>query len=91
MAEKYLKAFLVFSKKKFPKIHHLEKLLGMCKAIDGEFKELDNEAVLLSEYYIETRYPGDYPEGFSWDNAKQAYDAAIRIKVFVNERLNVNL
>ena len=82
IAEKYLKGFLVFHQREFPKVHQLEKLLQLCKEIDPSFKELNEEAVLLSEFYIESRYPGDWPE-FSWNDAKEAYNAAIRIKEFV--------
>src|SRR3989338_2813133 len=79
MAEKYLKSFLTYHEQEFPKIHHLERLLDMCQGIQESFKDLRKEAVLLSEYYIETRYPGDFPE-FSWKDAKIGYVAAQRIK-----------
>jgi len=41
---------------------------------------------ILTTYYFETRYPGDYPE-FSWQDAEQAYDAAKKIKKFVLEKI----
>lgn len=86
MAEKYLKGFLVYSNKEFPKVHQLEKLLQLCKNIDSTFKELDEESILLSEFYIETRYPGDWPE-FFLSEAKKAYQAALKIKDFILERI----
>lgn len=87
MAEKYLKGFLVYRKKEFPKIHQLEKLLNTCKEFDVTFGELDDDAVLLSEFYVETRYPGDVPEGFSWNDARGAFESAKKIKDFVLERI----
>ncbi|MBU1180240.1 HEPN domain-containing protein [Patescibacteria group bacterium] len=87
MAEKYLKAFIASRGKDLPKIHQLERLLGICKKLDKFFRQLDNEAVLLSEYYVETRYPGDYPEGFSWKDANGAFRAAVKIKEFVLKKL----
>ncbi len=87
IAEKVLKAFLANEEIDFPKIHHLERLLGLCKEIDNTFKELNEEAVVLTEYYIETRYPGDYPEGFNWCDARKAFKAAKKIKKFVLDRL----
>jgi len=87
MAEKFLKAYLINKQREFPKIHHLERLLGLCKEIDRSFKVLNNEAVLLSEYYIETRYPGDYPEGLSWREAEEAYAAALKITDFVMDKI----
>ena len=80
MAEKFLKAFLISHNVDFPRVHHLERILGLCKKIDAKFSDFDEEVVLLSEYYIETRYPGDYPERFSWDDASKAYEAAIKDK-----------
>lgn len=87
MGEKYLKGFLVFHEKEFPKIHQLEKLLNMCKEIDNSFEVLKDDAVLLSEFYVETRYPGDVPEGFSWNDARKAFESAKKIKDFVLERV----
>ena len=39
-AEKYLKAFLVQEKKKYPKIHPLDALWELCKEIDKSFEEI---------------------------------------------------
>lgn len=89
MAEKLLKGFLVFHKKKFPKIHHIDKLLNLCKEIDSQFEELREEAEELSEYYISTRYPGDYPQ-FSFKNAKEAFKKASEIKSFVLKKIELN-
>lgn len=81
MAEKYLKGLLVFYNKKFPKTHdliHLETLL-MDKV--SEIKELHNDLEILSRYYIETRYPGDYPQ-FPQKDAEEALYSAESIKDF---------
>ncbi|MEW6007370.1 MAG: HEPN domain-containing protein [bacterium] len=45
-------------------------------------KELHSNLIILNRYYIETRYPGDYPE-FSWQEGEQAYESARKIKEFV--------
>lgn len=87
MGEKYLKAFLVFNQKSFPKIHHLDRLLELCIEIDGNFKELKEEIILLSDYYIETRYPGGWTEMWSWKEAREAFDGALRIKKFVLDKI----
>lgn len=86
MAEKYLKAFLVAKKKEFPKIHLLDRLLELCVKIDPEFEQLKNEAISLNDYYIDTRYPGDYPQ-FSFKEAKEAFEKALKIKDFVLAKL----
>lgn len=37
----------------------------------------------MNKYYATTRYPGDFPEGFSWQNVEEGFAAALRIKEFV--------
>lgn len=83
IAEKCLKAFLIFSGKKIHKIHDLVMLLNECKKIEHSFKELEKECVLLSVYYIETRYPLDMPIDYSKKEAADALKAAEKISSFV--------
>jgi len=82
MAEKYLKALLIFYKKRVPKVHDLLELETILVAVDPAVQELHEDLTILNRYYIATRYPGDYPE-FSWKDAKEAYNAAVRVKDFV--------
>lgn len=86
MAEKLLKAFLVFKKKWFPKIHPTDRLWKLCNELDASFENIKKEAVFLTGFYAQTRYPGDYPD-FSWEDAEKAFDSAIKIKEFVIERI----
>lgn len=81
-AEKYLKGFLSFHKKKFEKVHQLSYLLQLCAGINSAFEGLREDIFYLTRFYIETRYPGDFPE-FSHQDAKKAYEAALRVKEFV--------
>lgn len=87
MAEKYLKAMLIFYDQELIKTHDLTRLGSDILRFVPETKELENELDLLSEYYIETRYVGNYPE-FSWSDAEKAYEAAARIKNFVLDKVN---
>lgn len=86
LAEKYLKAFLVFKRQKFPKIHSLDKLVELCAEIDTSFRKARKDAIFLNPFYVATPYPGDYPE-FTWKDAKEAYKAAVKIKKFVLARI----
>ena len=86
MAEKYLKAFLVYKKKWFPKIHPLDRLVELCIKLDFSFKELKEDAIFLTEFYVPARYPGDYPE-FDWEEAEQALEATERIRDFVLNKI----
>lgn len=82
MAEKLLKGMLVFYKKSFPKAHDLVILTGLLEESVPEIKEYRKDIEMLDRYYIETRYPGDYPE-FTLMEAEQAYEAAMNIKKFI--------
>lgn len=86
IAEKYLKGFLVFSKKRFEKRHQLDFLLNLCEKVDSSFKELTEDVKYLTEFYVETRYPGDVPE-FTLEECEKALEAAKRIKEFVLEKV----
>ncbi|MBU4579592.1 HEPN domain-containing protein [Patescibacteria group bacterium] len=86
IAEKYLKGFLVSRGKRFQKIHDLIKLLNECKEIDKSFNELEDECILLNEYYIETRYPVDAPIDYSKTEAKFALTASEKIMNFISIR-----
>lgn len=87
MAEKYLKAFLVAKQKDFPKIHQLDQLLALCLKTDQDFEYLKKDAISISDYWVDARYPGDYPE-FSWEDAEEAFEAAMRIKDFILGKIN---
>ncbi|MBU2578658.1 HEPN domain-containing protein [Patescibacteria group bacterium] len=60
--EKYLKGFLVYYQKKFPKIHDLTELAKFCSKIDKEFLEFLPKTDILSQYYLTSRYPLEYRE-----------------------------
>ena len=79
MAEKYLKAILIHHQGELPKIHALDRLLELCTAIEPDMLVLRDDAIFLTDFYIDTRYPGNYYD-FSWSDAKQALTAAERIK-----------
>jgi len=61
VAEKALKAFLVWHQIEFPKTHDIERLLELCASIDPEVAEALASAVELTPYGVEYRYPGEYP------------------------------
>ena len=54
--EKSLKAWLVKTNCDFPKTHDLQRLLSLCISIDDSFRELQECAIALADYAVETRY-----------------------------------
>ena len=86
-AEKYFKAFLANHGQHIRKVHDLPALLNLCIAIDDSFKQLEDDAKFLVGFYVEARYADDYPH-FTLEEAKQAYEAAERVKEFVAAKLS---
>lgn len=85
-AEKHLKAYLAFQEKHIRKVHDLGALLSFCLEVDKSFSKIESEINYLSKFYIETRYPGDYPE-FTLKDAQEASEAAQKIKGFVMSKI----
>ena len=89
MAEKYLKALLIFHNQNFSKVHDLKRLATLIEPFVPDLFNLENEFNILNKFYTTTRYPGDFPEGFSWQDAEEAFRAATAIKEFVLERMKI--
>ena len=86
MTEKLLKAFLVFNDKEFVKTHDLIALASSIESIAPDIINHKTELKTLGRYYIETRYPGDFPE-FTLQEAQEARESAIKIKEFILSKL----
>lgn len=92
MAEKAIKALLLTKGKPPPKLHSLDHLLGVLKKIKVPVSSIKNAARKLDEYYITTRYPGQYggPEGlYGKTDAKNAVTAAEKILHFIRRQMSV--
>lgn len=87
IAEKYLKALLIRHGQGIPKVHDLKRIATLLERFEPKIFQLEDEFSILNKYYPATRYPGDFPEGFSWEDAQAALAAAIRIKAFVSEKM----
>lgn len=84
--EKYLKAFLVKNQVEFSKTHSIMALLNLCSTVDKAFSEELSDADSLTDYAVEIRYPDEWYEP-TIEEAKQAYETALRVKDFVLKRL----
>ena len=81
-AEKYLKAFLVKAGKVPPRIHDIGALVKICSEIEISFDKIKDEAIKLSIYAVEIRYPDDFYEPSS-EEAKETIKVAYKVKKFV--------
>jgi HEPN domain-containing protein len=85
-AEKYLKAFLVWHQIEFPKTHDIEALLQLAGKMDDKIPEILREAIILTPYGVDYRYPGEYPE-VSRSDAERALRLADHVRAEVRSRL----
>ena len=51
---------MIFNNVQFPYVHTISKLLEIIEAHNVVIPHDVMEAVILSDYAVETRYPGDY-------------------------------
>jgi len=86
MAEKYLKGYLIYCGKDFPKVHQLPFLRKLCEKHSPKFKKIKKETEFLTIFYIATRYPGEFPS-FSFKDAEKAFKNARAIKELVLEEM----
>ena len=86
-AEKYLKSYLIYRERTFPKIHNLLALLEMCLSLDEIFEELRDPLIQLNSYATEVRYPGRYA---TVEEAREAVQAMTQVRRFVRLRLRKN-
>ena len=85
-AEKYLKAFLVWHQIEVHKTHDIEALLRLAEKVNDKRPEILREAVILTPYGVNYRYPGEYPEVTIAD-AKRALRLADCVRAEVRGRL----
>ncbi len=87
IAEKYPKAFLVEHQVRFPPIHTMTILLGLCTPLDPGFAGFYNSLATLDQFY--KRFP--YPTGLSatYGEAQLAFQLANDIRAFVRSLLGI--
>ncbi|MFZ5365782.1 MAG: HEPN domain-containing protein [Patescibacteria group bacterium] len=86
-AEKTLKAFLVYHSIRFKKIHVLPSLLQSCILKDKTFSRFQRHCRILNDYYIETKYPLEFPIDYSKKEAEEALELAEEILEFIKKKI----
>jgi HEPN domain-containing protein len=81
-AEKYLKGFLTWNQVDFPKTHDLKELLDLAEPVNSNLVSSLQDAIVLTRYSVEVRYPGDMPE----PTVAEAQEA-LRLAQFVREAI----
>ena len=85
-AEKALKALLLLLEVDFPKTHAIEVLLDLLKVHGVDIPAGVDEAFALSEYAVQTRYPGEW-EPVTKTEAHHAIEQAALVLAWVEDRL----
>ncbi len=88
VAEYSLKAYLMLNKHKIDKSHDLVEILNDCIVVhhDPEFEKLRTDCQMLTEYRLDSVYPGAMVESISIEEARIAINAARNIKSFLLEK-----
>ena len=81
-AEKALKALLLQRGIDFPRTHAIEVLLDLLKTQGGDIPTGVDEAFALSEYAVQTRYPGEW-EPVTKAEARRAIEMAALVLAWV--------
>jgi len=84
--EKYLKGFLVFNQKRFPKTHDLIFLMNLCKKVNADFRQIENELITLNKYYIESRYPPEI-RTYSNQECEKILNLAEKLTQFIANKI----
>lgn len=85
-AEKALKALLLQAGDDPPRTHAIDVLLDRLKVRGIPVPESVDSAFALSEYAVQTRYPGEW-EPVTPEEARQAIDQATLVLAWVEERI----
>ena len=86
-AEKYAKGFLAYHGKEIRKIHNLEEILKDCAKIDKDMLKYLDDGLLLTKYYIDTRYPSPTPIDYGINEAKGALKKAKAIVGYIKIKI----
>jgi len=87
VAEKSLKSYLVFKGMALHKIHDLIALLNLCLSCDKTLDSLRASLEILNQYFIEAKYPLDFPLDYPNKEAEEALDKAIAVYTEIKEKL----
>jgi len=85
-AEKYLKAFLTRHQAEFPKTHDIAELLDLISPINANLSESLRETATLTNYGVDVRYPGDFPN-VTTKGAQEALRLAEKVRQSILELL----
>ncbi len=84
--EKYLKGFLSLKEADIQKTHDLVLLSKVCQKYEEDFKTIEDECLVLTDYSVNVRYP--FPMDINESDMKIALRIAQKIKDYVLAKAN---
>ena len=87
VAEKLLKAFLIYNGSAVEKTHDLVQILSACVNLDATLGGLEEDCQQLTYFAVSSRYPNDLHEPDELDGRKMIA-AAERVRKTILSRLN---
>ena len=86
--EKYIKTLLIYRQIPFERTHDIEALIALLN--DAEKLDLKRPEIIdLSDYAVDTRYPGHEADHLDKSDADRALEAAIRVSKSIHKALNL--
>ena len=86
--EKYLKAFLLFSKQTNIRTHDLLILCKIAEKYDETFLIFEEKLTWISVNYMQSRYPDNF-EDIDMEDAKRALDIATQFEIFILSKFDI--
>ncbi len=87
-AEKYLKGYLALQGEEIKKTHDLIQLNNSCQEYDENFKLIEDDCLMLTDYAVNIRYP--FPLEINKADMKIALQGAKKIKEFVLSKTEIS-
>lgn len=84
--EKALKALLIYNDLPFPKTHSINMLIALLKGQNLQVPSKVESAVILNDYAVATRYPGEY-EPVTNVEYLEALEIAVTVIEWVSKEL----
>ena len=83
-AEKHLKGYLALQGEEINRTHDLIRLNKGCQKYDEDFKLIENDCLMLTDYAVNVRYP--FPMDINESDMSTALQGAKKIKEFILSR-----
>ncbi len=87
--EKYLKGFLALKGEAIQRTHDLILLNKACQKYDKDFKKIEEDCLMLTDYGVAVRYP--FPMDINVADMKTALKSTRKIRDYVLSKVNLNL